>query len=213
MSGFQTINAKKIFAIHNERLLSAVQYWEKSLEERFRSSEKLFKSDNWKEKDDKDERYQVLKNINHFIAQFDWNNFSSAKIIPMLQGTSIETAWKIAQTGFTTVATLDSGWYGRGVYFTKDVNYAKIYSKQASKEGLCLILSLVVCGNVYPVTESKGSEHSLEGKPVVSAGYQSHYAVVRSDSGHICSTSDTKAVDELVVFQDGQAIPMFIIQC
>jgi hypothetical protein len=135
-------------------------------------------------------------------------------MIPMLQGTTIETAWKIAQTGFTTVATLDAGWYGRGVYFTKDVNYAKSYSQLASKNNeLCLILGLVVCGNIYPVTERKGSPSNLEGKPVVSTGYQSHYAVVQSNSGHICSTNDTKAVDELVVFQGDQAIPMFIIQC
>jgi len=89
----------------------------------------------------------------------------------------------------------------------------KKYSKTANTEGLCLVLGLVVCGNIYPVTERKDSQHSMAGKPVISSGYQSHYAVVQSGSGHICSTNDPLAVDELVVFQDGQSFPIFIFQC
>jgi len=193
--------------------LNAVQIWKKSLEEKFRSSENLFLSSDWTEKQDRENREQMMKSINQYVSQFHWNDYSRSKMIPMLHGTSSDSAWKIAQTGFTTVATLDQGWYGRGVYFTKDVDYAKYYSKKSSKEGMCLILALVVCGNIYPVTERKGSQHSLEGKPVISTGYQSHYAIVHSGSGHICATDDPKAVDELVVFQDGQAFPIFIIQC
>jgi len=222
MNGFNSLNPTRVFALYNHHLLSAVQFWKKSLEEKFRSSGHIFKSEDWKGKPEFDERQIILEKLNSYISKFHWNKSSNVKVIPMIQGTSIETAWKIAQTGFTTVATLDSGWYGRGVYFTSSVDYAKFYSGLASKNNptKCVILSMVVCGNVYPVREKKDinnddedvKKNSLEGKPIMSSGYQSHFVIVDPQSGHICDPTQQGSVDELVVFQDGQSLPMFIIQ-
>jgi len=35
-------------------------------------------------------------------------------MIPMIQGTIEDAAWKISKNGFGTVATSDEGFYGRG---------------------------------------------------------------------------------------------------
>ena len=35
-------------------------------------------------------------------------------VVPMLQGTIEDAAWKISENGFGTVATRDEGYYGKG---------------------------------------------------------------------------------------------------
>lgn len=142
-------------------------------------------------------------------------------------GTSRTTAWKIARTGFATVAALDEGFFGRGSYFTSDVKYAKFYSSIAARQDKpCLVLALVIPGNSYPVTEgtnfpnpSDPKEHdkeevSLKGNPV-KKGYQSHHTHVHATKndkfGHVCNPPVGDITDELVLFQDAQALPLFVI--
>lgn len=133
-------------------------------------------------------------------------------------GTSREAANKIAQTGFAALSKLDSGYFGTGIYFTSDVRYAQFYSQAASKSSnnLCFVLAAVCPGNVYPVTEAHDGENSLRGKPAQS-GYQSHYTNVVSKNGdkfgHVCNPPTADNYDELVVFQDVQALPLFVIEC
>jgi len=137
----------------------------------------------------------------------------------MFQGTSKSTASKIAQTGFSTVATLDDGFYARGIYFTSDIEYASYYSKLANKgktEIAYLILAFVSPGHIYPVTESPKDKHSLRGKAgVISPGYQSHYVCVGGPGslliGFPSPQGNKDFVDELVLFQDAQALPKYII--
>lgn len=82
-------------------------------------------------------------------------------------GTTRETAGNIAHTGFTTVSSYDSGYFGRGIYFTSSIDNAKFYSlNQAKSQKLCLILSVVIPGNVYPVTEHHKGPNSLQGGPI-----------------------------------------------
>ena len=62
-------------------------------------------------------------------------------IIPMFHGSSEKPVSQILQQGFATVATLDAGWYGqgiyivfhsqltnKGIYFTSCMEYAKYFS-------------------------------------------------------------------------------------
>jgi len=37
-------------------------------------------------------------------------------VVPMLQGTVEDAAWKISENGFGTVATRDAGYYGKGFF-------------------------------------------------------------------------------------------------
>lgn len=50
-------------------------------------------------------------------------------IIPMFHGTSRQTAWHIVNGGFSTVVAQDEGFFGKGIYFSSDVDYAKHYAK------------------------------------------------------------------------------------
>ena len=96
----------------------------------------------------------------------------------MLHGTIEAVAPKICEGGFSTVATLDDGFFGKGMYFTNSLDYALFYAtpqKGPIPENLVVVLTLVVPGNVYPVTEAHKADGNQFGKPCVT-GYQSHLA-------------------------------------
>jgi hypothetical protein len=137
----------------------------------------------------------------------------------LVLGTCRDTAWKIVHTGFTTVAKKDDGFFGKGIYFTSSVDYAKFYSHITAKSSkLCLILSLVIPGNIYPVTEDHEGPNSLKGQSVKGVGYQSHFTNVYPNDfgdkfGHVCNPPTGSVYDELVVFQDAQTLPLFVIYC
>ena len=90
----------------------------------------------------------------------------------MLQGTTEEAARNIVNNGFAAVATVDAGWSGRGqkslhqqqthplfatflnsvshfsfagIYFTRDVSYASLYSSNTPK---VFVLAVVNIGNL-----------------------------------------------------------------
>lgn len=220
MKNFNILNIHKMYAVNNTELFRSFLVYNNSMLGKWRSSANLFKSTDWIKSEDSDIR-QAHYNIFHkYCTSFPWNENLVLPVVPMLHGTSRDTAWKIAQTGFATVATIDTGYYGRGIYFTSDVNYAKFYSEIASKsqKKLCLLLSLVIPGNIYPLTEDHTGPDSFLGKPVKGAGYQSHYTNVISSRnaekfGHVCNPPQSDNYDELVVFQDAQALPLFIIEC
>jgi len=80
-----------------------------------------------------------------------------------------------------------------------------------------LILAVVIPGNIYPVTEDHEGLDSLKGKPCKGVGYQSHYTNVHStfgppNFGRVCNPPTEDCYDELVVFQDAQTLPLFIIE-
>jgi hypothetical protein len=121
-----------------------------------------------------------------------------------------------------------------GIYFTRDIDYAALYSKASPK---VFVVAAVNPGNTFPVTEhpflekqqqqpgviaklfaaaNQGDKMSLNGKPGI-PGYQSHYTVVpKKTISDAFPLTDNQTIDparhadELVVFQDAQALPLFI---
>lgn len=139
----------------------------------------------------------------------------------MVQGTSENAAYRIIKNGFGTVASLNDGWYGKGMYFTSSVNYAPHYAQFSSSNGCKIFLvSLVIPGNVYPATEnafvpdSKSSTgysdnpFGLKGK-APKTGYQSHYVLV--NQFHPVPNVTDKDGDEPVVFEGWQTLPLFLV--
>ena len=139
--------------------------------------------------------------------------------------------------GFGTTATLDDGYYGRGIYFTSSMKYAAKYAS-STKRGKVFLLSLVIAGNVFPVTEHPfkqkpdgGIEYMTDEnsktKPVPNtqgylgkacrAGYQSHYTVVDSRNISTAFPFKEKEIDptitsnEIVIFDGTQILPLFLI--
>lgn len=137
-------------------------------------------------------------------------------ILPVIQGTRENAAHRIAQNGFGTLSSLDPGWYGQGIYFTRKLQYARVYSKPTREKTLVFVISLAAPGNSLPVTASPNSgAHSFKGKPL-QHGYQSHFTFVNKQGegqfGYPLRTAPTRlSFDELVVFEPAQVLPVFVI--
>jgi len=167
-----------------------------------------------------------------------------AFILPMYHGTSEGSALKISKNGFGTVSTLDEGYFGRGIYFTSSMQYARKY-------GQVLLLTLVIPGNPFPVTEhpfqltedgkikfATSPDPKMPAKylsnPIgfygksLNPGYQSNYALVEGDNTssafpisspeRVWSFSNEEegestplVADELVIPNESQALPLFLI--
>jgi len=215
----------------------------------------------------------------------EWNDGGNSFVVPMIHGTNLNAGWSIANSGFATVATLDEGYFGRGIYFTSKYRYAETYSfaaNAAAKPSLpvhppsqsnfmksspqnsqislistpapspssssgnllssqnslaklnasgssldlnkltasqrVFLIALVTPGNAFPVVEDPfsnkvkkiPSEKGFFGKTCL-GGYQSHYAIVKSGFPSLDITKMKEESDELVVFQDAQALPLFLV--
>ena len=151
----------------------------------------------------------------------------------MIHGTREDAAFRVMEGGFGTVAGLDDGYYGRGMYFTSDLRYANMYAKEIdakSQPGVkVFLIAAVLPGNTYPVTEQPFVSEKEGGKGMrklnplgllgqaCKAGYQSHYTVVDSVSVNLAFPTqlddfdDPKkkrvVSDELVAFEGAQALP------
>jgi hypothetical protein len=79
-----------------------------------------------------------------------------------------------------------------------------------------VILSYINCGNSFPITENRNDKINYEGSPIMS-GYNSHY-VITNINGQIYShelyysNSFEIKCDEVVVAQESQILPAFIIE-
>ena len=76
------------------------------------------------------------------------------------------------------------------------------------------MLCYALPGNVYPVTEAHDSDASLMRDPL-KAGYNSHFALTEKN-GFVLKEridgGDEKPFDELVVGQEAQIVPAFILK-
>lgn len=122
-----------------------------------------------------------------------------------------ETALEICKSGFAQLAALDLGWYGQGLYFTFDLEYARQYAVEKNPKAPCLLVCDVALGNVYPVTERADGHHSLLGKPPVPR-YDAHMVVVQPRSGHVCGATEAGSVTELVLFDSFAVLPRCIVE-
>jgi len=87
------------------------------------------------------------------------------------------------------------GWYGRGIYFSRDPSYCMYYIKDNSQ----MLLSQVIAGKVYRCQKYHDStiplKRTMYGKPLVK-GFDSH-----------CDPSGK----ELVIFDSAQILPSYIV--
>jgi len=141
------------------------------------------------------------------VSKLPWNSNIAVKIIPQVHGTNFKTACAICNTGFATLSLLDKGWYGKGIYFTSSAKYATPYF--ATKPNPTILIAYVIPGNPYPVIEHPKSENNLTGSALAS-GAQSHY-VVTSIDGMPMQKPQSNCFDELVITQESQVVPAFIL--
>ncbi len=197
----------EITAIYNRFLsVSFINQW-KIMTSRKKSSYDQFFSNYYQKDNDKMNVMQYFQdNILNFTS---YNQKLSIPLIPALHGTDSFIAEKIAKTGFASLSSLDAGYFGKGIYFTTHLLYTLPYC--CAKRNPAVILSYINMSNIFPVTEDHKGSKSLLGKPLTS-GYNSHLVMTNKDGNiYKYDTGDNIICDEIVVGQESQILPAFII--
>lgn len=94
--------------------------------------------------------YQKYKEISELMK---WNNVSEAeKLIPVVHATTRAAALSICLTGFALFENFahDEGYYGQGLYFSRNAFYALQYSKENDP---VLVVAWIIPGKVFPITD------------------------------------------------------------
>jgi hypothetical protein len=205
-------SVKSISAIMNGRFNINFTNQLLTLQQRHLKDPHLFSKMGWLEKADRvDLRRWVIHEFGSLAQRYPWNKIDeSCPVIPFVHGTSGAVARKIIDNGFSTLSSLDAGFYGSGMYFTSSSLYALPYF--SAKPDPAILICLVVPGNPYPVVEAKGEEKSFLGRPLI-GGYQSNYVLTTKD-GNPCATRMQPGTfyDELVIGQESQVVPIFLVE-
>ena len=186
---------KRVLRVHNTVLLD--NFVGAYVVQKNRMDKELFHKRHWTTKEDK---LAVYDKFSLLVDSQEWNDPQYPTVVAMYHGTSYAVGVEICKTGFATLSLLDSGWYGSGIYFTSFYKYCIPYI--CSRKDPVILISYILPGNVYPVTET-----TLAGKPLMS-GYQSHY-VKTNIAGKIDKDGE---YDELVVSQECQILPMYLVE-
>jgi Leucine-rich repeat (LRR) protein len=196
------VKLSRITAIYNKSLtVSFINQWNITITRKIRSSEQFFPI-TYKSNEDK---MKVMEYYKNNILKYD---DELVPLVPVLHGTDLEVAKKIAKTGFASLSSLDAGFFGKGIYFTTHLLYTLPYA--CGKRNPVVILSYVNMGNVYPVTEDHRGSNSLSGAAIKSS-YNSHFVLTNKD-GTVTNNFDGIICDEIVVGQESQILPAFIIE-
>eukprot|EP01124_Arcella_intermedia_P003110 TRINITY_DN11699_c1_g2_i1.p1 TRINITY_DN11699_c1_g2~~TRINITY_DN11699_c1_g2_i1.p1 ORF type:complete len:1490 (+),score=282.91 TRINITY_DN11699_c1_g2_i1:291-4472(+) len=207
----EAIDIQSIEAVYNPTLVEGFCNYRNILRARRENSKNVFDRKDWKQTAEGNVREFMYKVFMKRVTQFSWNEENElAPIIPVIHGTSRTFALKIAQNGFAATSLLDSGFYGKGIYFTSSALYATPYF--ATKKEPTLLICWLMPGNPYPVTENPTvSLISLSGHALF-PGYQSHYVVTKINGMPIDSDSPTgEYFDEIVIEQEQQVVVGFLL--
>jgi len=194
----------KIVAIKNPKLQ---QVWERKLSALEIRSQKIAFKPLW----EKEGHILTRREILNRLERFSIGKEGIITIVPGFHGTQESLVDEICETGFANLATTDPGFFGKGIYSTPQGEYAaRVYGK-----GAC-ILSFISVLNAFPVI--------FEDMPsLLGAGSYAncdvHFAPVvpkRPDQKdetvyEAIKITETPVYDELVVFQDSQIVPRFVI--
>lgn len=201
------LHADGIRAIYNPSLShSFVNYWQITNARKQHSADQFFHDGYGKDEAKKG----VIAQFKARVGVLEYNSTLIVPLVPVLHGTDYYVAEKIAQTGFAALSSLDAGYFGKGIYFTTCLLYTMPYC--CAKRVPAVILSYLNPGHVFPVTEDHKKKDALMGH-ALKAGYNSHY-VVTNRSGSVYKEDDPyegERCDELVVSQECQILPAFII--
>jgi len=218
-------SVKNSWAVMNMRLVSAFCSRRVLLLERIKMFPREFNHENWRKENDSNAKMRryVYDKYKELISLFPWNNANGTgtsvsdvvPLLPVVHGTTANVAWSIARTGFTSLSSLDDGYFGSGMYFTTNAMYALPY--YANKERPTLILCLMTPGAVYPVCENPKDAKNLMGQPI-KISYQSHFVstfhngrAVSADF-ELAQKGGTVLFNELVCDQENMILPLFLVE-
>jgi len=200
-----------IYGVINPQIATNFLGHRSVLARRLENDPNLFKKEDWRKNSQLDLRQWTMHQFGVLTQSSPWNTIGElVPVVPMVHGTDAAVAWKILDTGFSALSSLDAGFYGCGIYFTSSAQYALPY--YSTKKNPAVLICLAIPGNVYPATEHPKEENSLMGQPIKS-GYQSHFVLTTKD-GNPCKqrAAPDSHYDELVLGQEAQVVPIAIIE-
>jgi len=160
-----------------------------------------------------------------------WQSFSvqdtscpDVYILGSWHGTNPDIVGSIFETGFANLATTDSGFFGKGLYFSREAEYAyRVYSHGEGKNrgqlgnGGILLFNWVLAYSIYPVIhgdmdklKEKGNHqnHDAHFIPIVPRSAHDFYETVYFP----CQSQYQDAVfHELAVFESAAALPRCLV--
>ena len=162
--------------------------------------------------------------LRHLESQFAAADWDGVRVLPLWHGCSAAVADEIMSKGPAALATLDAGFFGSGIYFTPQPEYAAAYAagcfapqfSAPNADGDHVILLCAVCvGSVYPITRAAdypahGKASKFKGKPLHS-GCDAHHALVDSSTSWQAAKTATPLqhhFEEIVVAQEAQVLPI-----
>jgi len=206
------LGIQEAFAICNPSLIVAFQSQAKIQKQRMQDSSTFGRKDWQKGPDAEFKQWILTVGLTPLIESFPELQRDEVPIIPCAHGTDTSIANKICQTGFAALSSLDDGYYGKGIYFTTSTFYIIPYI--ANRRSPCVIISYILPGNVFPVTEHHLGPNNLLGKPLKGA-HQSHLACTSVDGSVIPKPRPADPSDpyffEWVVGQESQIVPAYLV--
>eukprot|EP00028_Trichosphaerium_sp_Am-I-7-wt_P006431 CAMPEP_0168525612 /NCGR_PEP_ID=MMETSP0405-20121227/11416_1 /TAXON_ID=498012 /ORGANISM="Trichosphaerium sp, Strain Am-I-7 wt" /LENGTH=347 /DNA_ID=CAMNT_0008548177 /DNA_START=72 /DNA_END=1112 /DNA_ORIENTATION=+ len=197
----------KLYAISNPLLDEKFEAELKIASGRANANNSSSKNTSWKD-DRVEDRQGVHQYFTNYVTQFPWSKeYPDVNMVPLIHGTNKETVWNLCQNGFSSLALVDDGWYGKGMYFTSNASYASKYSRDDQK---IYIVCSCILGNYYPAIESPQSKSdALSGRPC-KTGYHSNVVLVNK-KGMPYKTSEEKPFTEVVLFDESQIVPRYVV--
>jgi len=169
-------DVEEAFALHNPSSQQAFEAYRVLVATRHIITPSMFKRDDWKLMEKASARADMFAEHEMHLSKFEWNTSEQMKVSLMVQGTTTEAGWSIAQGGFGVVASeKDQGFYGKGIYSTSHLNYGRKYAEVRATGSFtmpALIFCAIVHGNVLPFVDAT----TYYGKHVAD-GYQSHFTI------------------------------------
>jgi TPR repeat protein len=137
------------------------------------------------------------------------DNYPDVKFLKGWHGTRPEVVGSIFESGYVNLAKLDSGFFGKGIYLTIEVNYADKYAQNT------LILNDVAAFAVYPVIFEDMPR--LYGAPNHS-NHDTHFALVAPRTSHTNEVNfdairmgQVPTYTEIVSFQSASVLPRYLV--
>lgn len=160
-------------------------------------------------------RQTVYDNFETLARSYLDPDYPAVKLLPMWHGTRPEILDSLFKTGYANLATTDSGFLGKGIYFAYEAEYShRVYSQGA------LLLNWASCFSVYPIIDGDMKRLGLEDNKANYGNYDGHFAPVISqnpNNPHSVTYYPTKPnqkanYHELVVFQSAQCLPRYLVR-
>jgi len=216
-TGIALERVRKLEAVAAPGLIEDFEAARKSIWRRQTAAPHLHCKSDWQQMTDSDQRQRFLSLFQRTFDCFPkLQEPNKADVIPVFHGSTRYSYETMCQGGFAYGGNIANAQFGVGMYTTTNFNfgekYATTYRHRYHQSSTVVLLALAVPGNIFPIIE----EETFRGSPC-RPGYQSHLTVVDLAREKVVTSTTVQfspltTSTELVTFETGQLLPLFIIE-